>query len=393
MAWHRCRQKNALWRSDLKKSYKAALNKKDITDLKPVKKGFFKAGHLLLLAMRLLVSWIVFALCLITQSLHLIPTWVAELFRFCPFKPGISKKPFYIIGHRGAAAHKIENTISSFDFAINTQGANALEMDISFTKDKQVVLWHDWLPDDLVATVRQLGFEPDVKYKPLIPPEEKWYKPTHKLTLQEIREQFGYSRKKKSTKEEAYIPSLDEVFDWAVQQASLEMVILDIKTPEKYKSQLAGMLDYIQNCIEKYKPTFKIILMSPEKSIVKEMKKLAPQFNYTYDIELPVFLVLDPQEFSAVDKAVNLGDRFASVGRPTAQLGPWTTLRRLLQYDVFQKTKYAGTDKEIEDLITWTINRKREMRCLLRMGINGIITDRPERLKKVCDKLLKKQDL
>lgn len=47
-----------------------------------------------------------------------------------------------IIGHRGAPTIQPENTLSSFALAL-AQGADALETDLRFTADDQLVLFHD----------------------------------------------------------------------------------------------------------------------------------------------------------------------------------------------------------------------------------------------------------
>jgi len=137
MAWHRCLQNNSLQRDKLKKKYNANVKFKLNPGLISVKKAFYKTIYKIQLGLFLFISWIGFVFCLIRESFLLFPVWFYELFRFCPFKPGIAKSPFYIIGHRGAAADEIENTIPSFDLAIDKLGANALEMDISFTKDNK----------------------------------------------------------------------------------------------------------------------------------------------------------------------------------------------------------------------------------------------------------------
>ncbi|MCX7794274.1 MAG: glycerophosphodiester phosphodiesterase [Thermodesulfovibrionales bacterium] len=54
----------------------------------------------------------------------------------------IDKQIFLKIGHRGACAYEIENTIESFRKAIEL-GANAIEFDVRMTKDKKLVLSHD----------------------------------------------------------------------------------------------------------------------------------------------------------------------------------------------------------------------------------------------------------
>lgn len=49
---------------------------------------------------------------------------------------------FLKVGHRGARAYEIENTIDSFKKAVEL-GANAIELDVRISKDKKLVLCHD----------------------------------------------------------------------------------------------------------------------------------------------------------------------------------------------------------------------------------------------------------
>ncbi len=83
---------------------------------------------------------------------HLIIYWFVELFRFCPRirRRKSVEKPFLVIGHRGSPAEEVENTIPSFERALN-ENANGLEMDICLTKDNIPIIYHDWDPDSLVS--------------------------------------------------------------------------------------------------------------------------------------------------------------------------------------------------------------------------------------------------
>ncbi|MEM2911831.1 MAG: glycerophosphodiester phosphodiesterase, partial [Candidatus Bathyarchaeia archaeon] len=47
-----------------------------------------------------------------------------------------------LIGHRGAKAYEPENTLRSFQKALE-MGANAVELDVRKTKDDQLVVIHD----------------------------------------------------------------------------------------------------------------------------------------------------------------------------------------------------------------------------------------------------------
>jgi glycerophosphoryl diester phosphodiesterase len=49
---------------------------------------------------------------------------------------------FLKIGHRGAKAYEIENTIESFEKAIRL-GANAVELDVRKSKDGKLVVSYD----------------------------------------------------------------------------------------------------------------------------------------------------------------------------------------------------------------------------------------------------------
>lgn len=54
----------------------------------------------------------------------------------------LSRKPFAVIGHRGAAGTKPENTLSSIKYAIEN-GADIVEVDVRMTRDEVLVLVHD----------------------------------------------------------------------------------------------------------------------------------------------------------------------------------------------------------------------------------------------------------
>ncbi len=54
----------------------------------------------------------------------------------------LNKKPFGIVGHRGARGVKPENTLSAIKYAIE-KGVDIVEVDIRRTKDNHLILLHD----------------------------------------------------------------------------------------------------------------------------------------------------------------------------------------------------------------------------------------------------------
>ncbi len=54
----------------------------------------------------------------------------------------LTKKPFGIVGHRGARGVKPENTIAAIEYGINA-GVDIVEVDVRRTKDGKLILLHD----------------------------------------------------------------------------------------------------------------------------------------------------------------------------------------------------------------------------------------------------------
>jgi glycerophosphoryl diester phosphodiesterase len=54
----------------------------------------------------------------------------------------LSVKPFSVVGHRGAAGEKPENTVEAFKYAIEL-GVDVVECDVRRTKDGKLVVIHD----------------------------------------------------------------------------------------------------------------------------------------------------------------------------------------------------------------------------------------------------------
>jgi glycerophosphoryl diester phosphodiesterase len=79
----------------------------------------------------------------------------------------------------------------------------------------------------------------------------------------------------------------------------------------------------------------------------------------------------------------------ASVGEPAAALFPWKTYRLTIEHDIGRwnavNADPAGQNagRRISHLIAWTIDDEDELRCLAKMGVSGIITNKTERLARV----------
>jgi glycerophosphoryl diester phosphodiesterase len=321
----------------------------------------------------------------------LIISWFTEVLRFCPRirRKKIVEKPFLIIGHRGSPAAEVENTIPSFERALR-ENANALEMDICLTKDKIPVIYHDWDPDSMVSIIREKGFEPFMKYKPM-PPSNDFRKPINQLTLLELREHYHFTLKENGNGDTAgaVIPTLEEFFRWSAGKENLKYVFFDIKVPDDQAHLVLVIAEKIQEFKSKYQTKFEIVHETAEVEVLNVMKKHYPENIYLLDTDIPPGLILNPKNHSAVKVAVEKKNQFALMMRPRqVTVGSWATYRRVMKNDV--KTIYKmikqRTDDAINYLVCATISEKSEMKCLVKMGINGIMTDYPALLRSVVEK-------
>ncbi|MBM7604575.1 glycerophosphoryl diester phosphodiesterase [Metabacillus crassostreae] len=139
-----------------------------------------------------------------------------------------------IFGHRGAAGSFPENTMLSFDEAIQA-GAHGIELDVQMTKDGVIVVIHDETVD---RTTNGKGFIKDLDYK--------------EITMLDASHSFlQFSGKVR-------IPTLEEVLEWSVANPSI-LVNIELKN---------GIVEYPEleektiKLVTKYKLEDKVILSS-----------------------------------------------------------------------------------------------------------------------------------
>lgn len=311
--------------------------------------------------------------------------WIKELFKFCPYrKSNIDKDHLFLsCGHRGSPVNEPENTIPSLERALR-EGANSLEVDVCVTKDKEVILWHDWNPDELVAIIREKGFEPEVAYKPEFPaPFSGFRNKTSELTLQEFREHFNYTKKGESKPVGAHIPTFTEFIQWLSDKEKVKYVFLDMKVPKDEKELVLVILDQLDLLVKKFNPPCKFILETFSKEVLATAKSKYLDLTYCLDVEIPPGFIFFPRIYSGIKTAIQNKNSVGLILRPRQiTIGNWMTYRRVMRYDVRKKKQYnkKNPTEQINFLIGCTINDKREMECLIKKGVNGMQTDYPRRL-------------
>jgi glycerophosphoryl diester phosphodiesterase len=317
--------------------------------------------------------------------------WIKKLFESCPrrYKYNEQDSLFIICGHRGSPTKEVENTTPSFTLAMD-EGANSIETDLCITKDKVVILWHDWNPDEVVSVLREKGLEPDVKHKPHIPGifSEK-RKIISQLTYQEFSENYHYMEKGNSIPLQIKIPTIEDFFNWAINYEFLYSVFLDLKVPESESKLANDIMLQVNALVKQFKPKFKIFIETFNEKVLLLLKENFPEFNFTYDAEINPGIVLLPRKYSGVKKAIKYENEMAVVLRPRIiTIANWVTFRRLIRFEVKKRRRHnkKHPDKEVKNIIGCTINSESEMDCLVRIGMSGMQTDYPSTLLKVAKK-------
>ena len=316
--------------------------------------------------------------------------WLRELFRFCPVRTyKVDKENLFLVcGHRGSPINEPENTIPSFERALR-EGVNSLETDLCVTKDKEVILWHDWNPDELVALIREKGIEPEVAHKPDFPaPFSGLRNKTSELTLNDFRNNFNYIRKSDSQKVNAYIPTFQEFVKWLSDKPQIKFVFLDIKVPKEEKELILVILDQLDELKKEFNHSTNFIIETFFSEVLEVAKNKYPDLNYSLDVEIPPGFIFLPRIHSTIKVAAKNQNNVAIIMRPRQiTIANWMTFRRVIWYDVRRRLKLnrSNTQQKIDFLVGCTINDKREMDCLIKSGINGMQTDYPRRLTNLAN--------
>jgi glycerophosphoryl diester phosphodiesterase len=324
-------------------------------------------------------------------NLRYIIIWLKEFFKFCPYwRVNIDQDQLFLtIGHRGSPVDEPENTLPSFERALN-EGANSLETDLCVTNDKEVILWHDWNPNDLVALFREGGFEPEVAYKPDFPSLLSDYRnKISELTLHEFRNHYNYIKKGDIEPTGVQIPTFEEFIQWVKDKDKVKYVFLDLKVPSEEKERVLVILDQLDSLVAKYNPACKFILETFSKEVLVTAKNKYPDLTYCLDVEIPPGFIFIPRNYSGVKKAIVNNNPVALVLRPyQTTIADWMTYRRVMRFDVKQKKRYnkKNPSKPINFVIGCTINDAKEMKCLIKIGINGMQTNYPRRLTNLVNK-------
>ena len=232
----------------------------------------------------------------------------------------MSSKNLVIIGHRGAKGHLAENTLPSISKAIEL-GVDGIEIDIFKCASGELVVFHDKTLEKLTNSTGYI----------------------EELVLDSIRRievLNGYS-----------IPTLEEVLDLINGRVFLNIELKGSSTAKKTSELL--------------RTYFKSKTWSPEKIIISSFDWYELKIFRQNNDEVPIAILTEDDPLDAIPiglelKAIALNPDFKTLNQKNVE-----------------KIHKAGFK-----IFPWTVNKIEDSITIKNLGVDGIITDFPERIPK-----------
>jgi glycerophosphoryl diester phosphodiesterase len=326
--------------------------------------------------------------CLLGKSLFVpLVLWVVtSCFTYGKNSPPINvERPtnrIDIIGHRGAAGLAPENTISAFKRACNI-GVDAVELDVLLTADSKIVVHHDYsLNPEITRTSKGEWLSlPGPAIKDLTLAKLKTYdvgrlKPNTRYSRRYPEQQPGDGER---------IPTLGEVIALLKTKCDLATQLwIEIKTnPEKpdLTPTPETVADAVVQFLRQQNFAGRVRILSFDWRALVHVQKMAPDIP-TVNLSLVGRSLnnIKPGQPGASPwmVGIDIDDFSGSIPRAVKAAGGryWAPYYKHITYSLLKEAHELGLQ-----VFAWTPDNRDAMVRLIEMGVDGIITNRPDILK------------
>jgi glycerophosphoryl diester phosphodiesterase len=269
---------------------------------------------------------------------------------------------FDLQGHRGARGLRPENSVPGFITALSL-GVTSLELDVVLTKDKKVIVSHEpWVSAEICWSEDSTSIQKV--------DELKRYN-VYQLTYREIQSfdcgskpnpQFPEQTKIPSSKpllRDVIVASEDFIKSYSQYEVDYNIEIKSLPAGDnKFHPAPEEFSDLVYQVIDQYLPWDRVVIQSFDFRVLKYWHKKYPH------VRLAALVEKLPSPRAAREKLKTLGFN-PSVYSPEVVLLDKETVSLMHQ-------------KKIR-VIPWTVNEPEVMKRLKSWGVDGIITDYPNR--------------
>ena len=230
----------------------------------------------------------------------------------------------FIIGHRGASGHAPENTLAAFKKAV-ALGATFIETDLQLSRDARFVAIHD---DTLDRTTNGQG-------------------KVHDQTLAALRRMDAGSWFGSDYAGER-IPTLEEILEFSKKNDIV--FYLELKPSGSWGGEHA-----LIGALRESGEVARVVVISFDPTILAGLRKIEPT--------LMTGVLYDGQLADPLKIAVDVGAR-----------------QLVLRGDLVTPAMIVEARKRDLQVVCWTVNHPAHIRLLIAAGVDGIMSDYPDRL-------------
>lgn len=287
-----------------------------------------------------------------------------------------------IQGHRGARGLAPENTLVGFEVAL-AEGASTLELDVFLSADKVPVVHHD------AALNADLARGPDGQWLaapgPLIRSLSVAQLKTYDVGRIRPGSDLARAFPSQTPADGQRIPTLAEVLDRVKARGQpTPRVNIEIKLNPYRPAEHDSVSDVVQAVlaeVERAGLAQRVLIQSFNWEVMQRVQTLAPGIATAY-------LTLQS------GRGPNVNDPRWMAGRRVSEFGHsvprmvkaaggriWTPNFNDLNADLVREARSLGLQ-----VIPWTVNETADMERLIAWGVDGLITDYPDRARQAAAK-------
>jgi glycerophosphoryl diester phosphodiesterase len=233
---------------------------------------------------------------------------------------GAGSRPL-VLGHRGASAHVLENTLAAFERAAR-DGADGVELDVLCCATGEVMVFHD---DDLARVAGRPGRVASLSW----------------AALRAVELPGGHR-----------IPSLDEAFEACGRSL---LVNVELQSAGPLDPDIERLVEGVDRSIQRCQTASRVLVSSFDPLAVARWKSARP--------DLPSALLFESGGWPALGKILALPFLRPAAAHPEASLCTEDRVGRLHQVGY--------------QVNTWTVDDPDRLRALAAMGVDGVISNDP----------------
>lgn len=248
-----------------------------------------------------------------------------------------------VISHRGANRYAPQNTLPAFERSIQL-GADGVETDVHMTKDGVPVICHNYTINETSNSMGSIA----------------------SYTLEELKRfDFGvyFSSAFKGTR----IPTLDEFLD-LIASSDIEIMNIELKSPREKET---GIVAKTIKAVKAHNLFDRLLISSFDSKLLVEAKSIDEncQTGYLYC----------PNRMDSPSLLLCAG---------AAAFAKKIGADALHPMDIYVNPLYVkAAHKAGIKVNVWTVNKESRIRYMIHCGVDGIITDCPDRVRTVMKKM------